>query len=118
MAKMGPTTAGYVDRLAGNLLKVARAKAGMSQRELAQAAGVAQSTIARIESGSRQPSLPVLARILAAVDLDMRITLSDYGSHDDTLDNAAARLSAAEHTRRRSAQDRFAAGQFVTRTGR
>ena len=49
---MGPTTAGYVDRLAGNLLKVARAKAGMSQRELAQAAGVAQSTIARIESGS------------------------------------------------------------------
>ena len=47
----------------------------------------------------------------------MRITLSDYGSPMTQIDNAAAAL-AAEHTRRRSARNRFAAGQFVTRTGR
>jgi transcriptional regulator with XRE-family HTH domain len=64
----------------GNLLRIARARTGMSQRELAEAAGVAQSTIGRIESGARQPSLPVPARILAAVDLELRITVEDYDS--------------------------------------
>ncbi len=115
MAVMGPTTSGHVERLAANLLKVARTKAGVSQRELAQTAGVAQSTIARIESGARQPSLPVLAKILAALNLEMRITLADYDSHDDIFDAEAARLSSDQRTRRREAQDRFAAGRRPTR---
>lgn len=78
VAITGPTTSGYVERLAGNVLRIARARAGLSQRELAAAAHVPQSTIARIESGTRQPSLPVLARILAAVDLELRIDVADY----------------------------------------
>jgi transcriptional regulator with XRE-family HTH domain len=94
MAVMGLTTAGHVDRLAANLLKVAHARAGMSQRELADAAHVAQSTIARIESGTRQPSLPVLARILAAIDLELRITLEACDNHDDVLDAEDKGLSA------------------------
>jgi transcriptional regulator with XRE-family HTH domain len=110
---MGPTTSEHVERLAGNLLKVARAKSGMSQRELAEVAHVAQSTVARIESGSRQPSLPVLAKILAALNLEMRITLANYDAHDDVLDTDGARLSADEHATRRAAQDRFAAGPPV-----
>ena len=79
MTKMGPTTAGYVDRLAGTFSKIARAKAGMSQRELAKPRVSHNRPSHRINP---QPPtlLPVLARILAAVDLDMRITLSDYGS--------------------------------------
>jgi hypothetical protein len=40
---MGPTTAGQVERLAGNLLRIARARAGMSQRDLAEIAHVPQS---------------------------------------------------------------------------
>jgi transcriptional regulator with XRE-family HTH domain len=96
-----------VERIAANLLKVARAKAGPSQRELADAAHLAQCTIARIESGTRQPSLPVLAKILAALNLEMRITLTDYDTHDDVLDNETARLSATERANRRNAQDRF-----------
>jgi transcriptional regulator with XRE-family HTH domain len=105
---MGSTTTGHVERLAANLLKIARARAGMSQRELADAAHVAQSTIARIESGTRQPSLPVLARILAAIDLEMRITLESYDNHDDVLDAEDTRLSADQRASRRAAQDRFA----------
>jgi transcriptional regulator with XRE-family HTH domain len=108
MATMGPSTAGYVERLAGNLLRVARARAGMSQRELAEVAGVQQSTIARIESGARQPSLPVLARILAAVGLEPRISLQAYDAHDDVLDATAARLNDTQRTARRVAQDEFA----------
>jgi transcriptional regulator with XRE-family HTH domain len=109
MAVMGPTTAGHVERLAANLLKVARGRAGMSQRELADAAHVAQSTVARIESGTRQPSLPVLARILAAIDLEMRITLEAYDNHDDVLNTEDQRLSAEQRAARRATQDRFAA---------
>ncbi|MGH9062849.1 MAG: helix-turn-helix transcriptional regulator [Acidimicrobiales bacterium] len=107
MATLGPTTTGYVDRLAGNLLRRARAEKDLTQRELASAAGVPQSTVARIESGTQQPSLPLLARILAAVDLEPRIALAPYDSHDDVLDATEATLHPAERAAQRQAQDRF-----------
>lgn len=106
---MGPTTTGHVERLAGNLLRIARARRGMSQRELAEAAHMPQSTIARIESGTRQPSLPVLARILAAAGLELRITVDRYDAHDDILDAEGARLTPAQRNSRRDAQDDFGA---------
>lgn len=108
MAIIGPTTSGYVERLAGNILRIARARVSLSQRELAKAAHVPQSTIARIESGTRQPSLPLLARILAAVDLELRINVADYNAHDDILDGDVARLSALQRQHRRQVQDEFA----------
>ena len=109
VATMGPTTTGHVERLAGNVLRIARARAGLSQRELAEAAHVPQSTIARIESGTRQPSLPVLARILAAIDLELRITVADYDAHDDILDGDVARRPASQRRDRRRAQEEFVA---------
>lgn len=109
MATMGTTTADQVERLAGNLLRIARARAGMSQRDLAEIAHVPQSTVARIESGARQPSLPVLARILAAVDLELRIGLDRYDPHDDVLDAEDARLTVDERRARHRAQDEFTA---------
>ncbi|MGH9306319.1 MAG: helix-turn-helix transcriptional regulator [Acidimicrobiales bacterium] len=109
MAIFGPTTAGYLDRLAGNLLRRARAEKDLTQRELASAAGVPQSTVARIESGAQQPSLPLLARILVAVDLEPRIALAPYDPHDDVLDATEARLSPAEREAQRQAQDQLLA---------
>ena len=99
---MGLTTADHVNRMAGNLLRIARVQVGISQRQLAAAAGVAQSTIARIESGARQPSLPLLAKILAAVDLQPRITLEAYDPHDDVLDSLDKGLTPAQRAKRRS----------------
>lgn len=106
---MGPTTTGHVERLAGNLLRIARARAGLTQRQLADAASVPQSTIARIESGARQPSLPALARILAGADLEPRINLDSYDDHDDVLDASDRRLTEHERAAKRTAQDKFAA---------
>ena len=71
---------------------MARAKAGMSQREVADAVHVVQSTIARIESGIRQPSLPVLAENLGRRRLEMRITLEASDNHDDVLHAEDKRL--------------------------
>lgn len=104
---MGSTTQANTDALAGNVLKLARIKQGLSQRELAVAAGVAQSTIARIESGSMQPTLPVLCRILAGADLEARIHLDPYDDHDDVLDASAARLTAEQWEDVSAEQDRF-----------
>lgn len=62
---------------AGDLLREARRRRGMSQRDLAAAAGVPQSLVAKIESGSRQPSLPTLMRLIAAAGFMVRAELSN-----------------------------------------
>ncbi len=90
---MGPTTFRHTERWAGNLLRSARAKKGVSQAQLAALAGVPRSTVERIEAGTRQPSLITLSRLLAAVDLEMRIRLEDYDDHDDVLDAGYAAMS-------------------------
>jgi DNA-binding XRE family transcriptional regulator len=63
MAAPGPTTRRYTERLAGNLLRLARQRRSWSQRQLVEAAGVPVSTVARIESGARQPSLDTISRL-------------------------------------------------------
>ncbi len=96
MAVIGPTTMKSVESFAGNMLRLARIQKGLSQRELASAAGVPASTIGKIETGSRQPSWPLLCRILAAAELEMRVQLAPYDDHDDILDATRARLSAEQ----------------------
>lgn len=86
MVVPGPTTTKVTQRWAGNLLREARSRQGWSLGQLASAAGVPTSSVARIEAGTRQPSLLLLARLLAASDLEMRIRLETYDDHDDALD--------------------------------
>jgi transcriptional regulator with XRE-family HTH domain len=109
MATMGSTKTQDSQELAGNLLRLARVKTGLTQRQLAEAAGVPQSTVARIETHRQQPTLPLLARLLAAADLELRTTLDRYDSHDDVLDTRRSQTPAATRRKVREAQDRFAA---------
>jgi|RhiMethySRZTD1v2_1073278.scaffolds.fasta_scaffold626295_2 transcriptional regulator with XRE-family HTH domain len=55
------------------LLKAARAGAGLSQRELAQRAGTSQAMVARIERGQQSPSLATLERLVRACGLELRV---------------------------------------------
>jgi transcriptional regulator with XRE-family HTH domain len=48
----------------GRLLRQARRRAGYSQRALAARTGIAQPTIARIESGDSNPRLATLEQLL------------------------------------------------------
>src|SRR5215213_2396130 len=96
MASMGPTKTVDTEHVAANLLKLARLERELTQRALATAAGVPHSTVARIESGAMQPTLPLLYRLVAAADLEPRIRLLTYDAHDDVLDALAARDPATQ----------------------
>lgn len=81
---------------ASAFLQLARVRAGLSQRELAERAGVSQSEIARIESGKREPSIPTLQKILAGADMELRFRLEKRDDHDRVLAARHARRSPSE----------------------
>lgn len=60
---------------AGHLLREARLRAGLSQRDLASRANTAQSVVARIEGGQTSPSWETLTRLIAAAGFDLSVEL-------------------------------------------
>ena len=82
---------------AGNLIRLARHDAGLSQRELARLAETSQGAIAAYESGQRSPSLATLVRIVRAAGQDLRIQVVPYDDHDEAM--AAYEASLPEETR-------------------
>ena len=77
----------------GDLLRTARARAGLSQRELARRTGIAQPTIARIESGVADPRVRTLERLLAACGLFLQATARPGTGVDRSQLRALLRLS-------------------------
>jgi predicted nucleotidyltransferase/DNA-binding XRE family transcriptional regulator len=60
---------------AAALLRTARTRAGLTQADVGERAGVAQSVISAYESGRRQPSVPVLRELIAATGHELAMTL-------------------------------------------
>ena len=60
---------------AGTVLREARARAGLTQRQLAERARTAQSVVARIETGVTSPSLETLGRLLEVAGFALDTTL-------------------------------------------
>jgi transcriptional regulator with XRE-family HTH domain len=56
-----------------DLVRQTRAEAGLSVRALAEAAGVAASTVHRIERGELQPTVQTLRRIVEAAGMLLRV---------------------------------------------
>ena len=52
--------------MAGRMVRHARRRAGLTQRQLAARAGIPQETIARIEKGRTDPRVSTLDRLLEA----------------------------------------------------
>lgn len=71
--------------LAAGILRSARQKSGMTQHELAEAAGVSQQVISAYETGRREPTLPTLLRLVRATGLDLRFRLEALDQHDLAL---------------------------------
>lgn len=64
-----------MDERPADLLRAARRQAGLSQAEFAKRAGITQSVVSAYETAARQPSLPTLARLVAATGLDLDVRL-------------------------------------------
>ena len=50
------------------IIRASREELGISQRQLAQASGVANSTISRIEDGAVSPNVATLQKLYRALD--------------------------------------------------
>ena len=57
------------------LLREARRRAGISQRELARRAGTSQAVISAYENGHREPGINQLQRVVAAAGFGLGLTL-------------------------------------------
>jgi len=90
--------------VAGSLILSARLKAGFTQRQLADRLGVTQPVVAAYESGRRQPTVPVLMRMVSAAGFDLRLTLAPHEDHDEVLDSL-------ERQRPREEQERWSTFQ-------
>jgi transcriptional regulator with XRE-family HTH domain len=54
-----------------SLLREARERAGLTQQQLAERSGVAQSTISAYESGKREPGVDALEKLLDAAGYEL-----------------------------------------------
>lgn len=79
MAEPGAVEAYEAARLAyelGRSVRDLREQRGWSQTDLARAAGMTQSAIARFEAGGTVPTLPVLERLAHALDVELAVSFS------------------------------------------
>ena len=81
--------------VAGQLIREARRRAGLSQEELARRAGVQQPAIARWERGRTEPSLATLLRLAEECGLVVRVMLTPV-THDGPSINQNLALSPEE----------------------
>jgi transcriptional regulator with XRE-family HTH domain len=73
--------------LSADLLRAARLRSGLTQRDLAKRAGRPQSSVARWESGSMQPSFETLRGLLRACGFDLWCLLvNDDDSYVEFID--------------------------------
>jgi transcriptional regulator with XRE-family HTH domain len=79
-----------------NLVREARRRAGYTQAELAQRAGVPKSTVGRIESGARVPSTEMVERLVRAAGLDVSVSVSEPDPGTDSMFERTLRRSPAE----------------------
>jgi transcriptional regulator with XRE-family HTH domain len=89
------------------LLKEARRRAGLTQRELAERLGTTQSSIARIESGVVSPTFATLRSAIEACGFEIRVGLGEPDLETDSLFNQTLALSPAERIRQAARVVRF-----------
>jgi transcriptional regulator with XRE-family HTH domain len=82
------------------MLRYARRRAGLTQRELAERAGVAQPTVARIESGAVIPRVDTLDHLLRACGHMLDLDIHRGRDVDTTLVDQMLDLDREERLRR------------------
>ena len=68
------------------LLREARTRAGLSQRDLAARAGTTQSVVGRLEAGIASPNVDTLERLLAAAGFRVHAELRPLAAEDPVIE--------------------------------
>lgn len=76
---------------AGDLVLEARTRSRLSQRALGRIAGMPQSAVSAYENGAKEPSLPVLRRLLAAAGFDLATELVARPPHWSAFEGPVGR---------------------------
>ena len=77
---------GYKGAMAiAHLIREARERAGLTRAELARRAGVAASTVGRVEAGTRVPSTDLAERLVRAAGFEVRVALGEPDPATDAL---------------------------------
>jgi transcriptional regulator with XRE-family HTH domain len=69
----------------GQMVHDRRVDLGLTQAELAERAGMTQPQLSRLESGGATPTVPLLARIAAALNADLDIAFRPHRSNARNL---------------------------------
>lgn len=78
----------------GQVLQQARKRAGLTQQQLCQQAGISYSTLAKIERGAiKAPSIFTIQSIVAVLGTDLNTILGSYGAHGPMALKAAKKRS-------------------------
>src|SRR5438477_1800527 len=88
---------------AGSLLREARRRHGLTQRQLAARARTSQAAISRVERDLVSPSVATLANWLDLMGEELRLAADpiDYG-HDRTLNEAQLRFTPEQRIERQA----------------
>lgn len=81
---------------ASRMLRHSRRRAGMTQRELARATGIAQPMIARIERGASVPTFDTLERLLGGTGNALEVSTRLGDGVDRSLVKAALAMNLEE----------------------
>src|SRR4051812_43197134 len=79
-----------------SVVREARARAGLSQAELATRAGTSQPAVARYERARSMPDLATLFRLVEACGLELRLVLDKPDPQREANDQAALERSVEE----------------------
>jgi len=91
--------------MAAGLIRLARARAELTQAQLAAAAGLTQQSISAYETGRKDPTISTLKRLLAAAGFEMRVRLEPIDHHDTTLEAFLGTLRPEQRAQLERARD-------------
>lgn len=89
-------------------MREARLRAGLTQRQLAAAAGLSQASIARIESGKTEPTFAQVDRLVSLCGLELRVGLVPGEGSAWSVARQNLRLRPEARVRQHQAALRFA----------
>jgi transcriptional regulator with XRE-family HTH domain len=92
--------------MAGRMLRESRARARLTQRQLAEKSGIPQETIARIERGRADPRVNTLDRLLETCEFGLEVMPRLGIGIDRSQIHALLRLSPSERLAVAVANDR------------